>query len=96
MPISSKDIVPFKEARSQLTALAEDACGGQEKIITRNGRAYVALIGAQRLDYYHRLEQQNIHLRLLDEVEAGLGDIETGDLISVAELKAHYGGAGDD
>ena len=90
MPFSSEDIVPFKEARARLTALAEDACAGHEKIITRNGRAYVALIDAQRLDYYHRLEQQNIHLRLLDEAETGLDDIEQGNLMSVAELKAHY------
>lgn len=90
MPFSSKDIVPFKEARTHLTSLAEEACAGHEKIITRNGKAYVALIDVQRLDYYHRLAQQNIHLQLLDEVETAMSDIEQGNLMSVAELKAIY------
>ncbi len=40
---------------------------GSEKIITKNGRSYVALIDADRLDYYHRLEQERIHLLLLEE-----------------------------
>ncbi|MEA3465671.1 MAG: type II toxin-antitoxin system Phd/YefM family antitoxin [Thermodesulfobacteriota bacterium] len=91
MPFSSKDIVPMKEVRAHFTALAEDVCAGQEKIITRNGKAYVALIDAERLDYYHQLERQSIHLCLIDEVEAGLDDVEQGNLLSVAELKAAYG-----
>ncbi len=91
MPFSSKDIVPLKEMRARLTELAEEACTGQEKIITRNGKAYVALIDARRLDYYHRLEQENIHLGLLDEAARGWDDVEAGDLLTVAELKSRYG-----
>ncbi len=91
MPISSKDIVPLKEVRARLTELAEEACAGKEKIITRNGKAYVALIDARRLDYYHRLEKENIHLTLLDEASRGWDDVESGALMSVAELKAKYG-----
>jgi len=64
---------------------------GREKIITRNGKAYVALIDARRLDYYHRLEKENIHLTLLDEAAKGWDDVESGNLMSVAELKAKYG-----
>jgi len=91
MSLSSKDIVPLKEMRARLTELAEEACSGREKIITRNGKAYVALIDARRLDYYHRLEKENIHLTLLDEATKGWDDVESGDLMSVAELKAKYG-----
>ncbi|GAB4167339.1 MAG: hypothetical protein Tsb0017_09000 [Geothermobacteraceae bacterium] len=91
MAISSKDIVPLKETRSRLTELAEEACQGREKIITRNGKAYVALIDARRLDYYHRLEREHIHLTLLEEASRGWDDVESGDVCSVAELKALYG-----
>jgi hypothetical protein len=91
MPFSSKDIVPLKEMRARLTELAEEVCAGREKIITRNGKAYVALIDARRLDYYHRLERENIHLGLLDAAAAGWDDVEQGNLLSVAELKARYG-----
>jgi prevent-host-death family protein len=91
MSITSKDIVPLKEMRARLTELAEEACQGHEKIITRNGKAYVALIDARRLDYYHRLERENIHLTLLEEAARGWDDVESGDLLSVAELKARYG-----
>ncbi|ORJ59314.1 type II toxin-antitoxin system Phd/YefM family antitoxin [Geothermobacter hydrogeniphilus] len=91
MPITSRDIVPLKETRARLTELAEEACQGREKIITRNGKAYVALIDARRLDYYHRLERENIHLTLLEEAGRGWDDVEAGNLCSVAELKARYG-----
>jgi len=90
MPFANKNIVPLQEMQEHLIALAEEVCNGQEKIITRNGRAYVALIDAKRLDYYHRLEKQNIHLHLLDEIALGWNDVEQGDLSSVAELKAAY------
>jgi len=74
-----------------LTELAEEVCQGREKIITRNGKAYVALIDVRRLDYYHRLERENIHLTLLEEAARGWDDVEAGELLSVAELKSRYG-----
>ena len=58
---------------------------------TRNGKAYVALIDARRLDYYQRLERETIHLTLLDEATRGWDDVEANELLSVAELKARYG-----
>jgi len=51
---------------------------GSEKIITKNGESYVALIDANRLDYYHRLERERIHLLLLEDVKRGLADIAAG------------------
>lgn len=91
MPIATRDIVPLSQARARLSELAEEAHRGAEKVITRNGEAYVALIDAARLDHYHRLEREHIHLRLLDEAERGLDDVEAGRLEGVADLRALYG-----
>lgn len=78
MGISVNDVVPFTQARAQLSELAEQAKGGAEKIITKNGESYVALIDAERLDYYHRLERERIHLLLLDDARRGLADVLAG------------------
>jgi prevent-host-death family protein len=91
MPIESRDIVPLTQVRARLSELAEEAHAGAEKIITRNGEAYVALIDASRLDHYHRLEREHIHLSLLEEAESGWDDVEAGRVLSVAELRARYG-----
>jgi prevent-host-death family protein len=77
MGITTKDVIAFTQARANLSLLAEEVKAGAEKIITRNGESYVALIDAERLDYYH-LERERIHLILLDEAEKGLADIAAG------------------
>ena len=78
MGISVNDVVPFTQARASLSELADQAKQGAEKIITKNGESYVALIDADRLDYYHRLERERIHLLLIDDAKRGLEDIRTG------------------
>ena len=78
MSFSASDVVPFTQARANLSELAEQAKAGAEKIITKNGESYVALIDADRLDYYHRLERERIHLLLIDDAKRGLADIEAG------------------
>ena len=78
MSITTKDVIPFTQARANLSVLAEEVKAGAEKIITRNGESYVALIDATRLDYYHRLERERIHLILLEDAEKGLADIAAG------------------
>jgi prevent-host-death family protein len=78
MGFSARDVVPFTQARANLSELAEQAKAGAEKIITRNGESYVALIDADRLDYYHRLERERIHLLLIDDARRGLADITAG------------------
>ncbi len=78
MAISTSDVVPFSQARANLSDLAEQVKGGAEKIITKNGESYVALINAERLDYYHRLERERIHLLLIDDARRGLEDIVAG------------------
>jgi prevent-host-death family protein len=78
MGFSVSDVVPFTQARAKLSELADQAKAGAEKIITKNGESYVALIDADRLDYYHRLERERIHLLLIDDARRGLADIAAG------------------
>ena len=78
MSISARDVVPFTQARATLSDLAEQVKAGAEKIITKNGESYVALIDAERLDHYHRLERERIHLLLIDEAGKGLDDVAAG------------------
>jgi len=90
MPISSKDIVPLNQVRARLTELADEVRAGSEKIITRNGESYVALIDARRLDHYHRLEREHIHLTLLDEASEAWEDVELSRTLSVDEARAKH------
>ena len=78
MGISASDIIPLSQARSNFSELAEAVRAGAEKIITKNGESYVALIDAQRLDYYHHLERERIHLLLIDDAAKGLDDVAAG------------------
>jgi prevent-host-death family protein len=80
MEFSLKNIIPLSQARANLSELADQAKAGAEKIITKNGESYVALIDAQRLDYYHRLEREHIHLLLIDEINAGVDDVDAGHI----------------
>ena len=78
MSIAAKDVVPFTQARATLSELADEVKQGSEKIITKNGESYVALIDSDRLDDCHRLERERIHLLLLEDVKRGLADIAAG------------------
>lgn len=78
MAISSKDVIGLSQARARLSEIADEVKAGTEKIITKNGESYVALVDAARLDHYHRLERERIHLVLLDEADKGLQDIRRG------------------
>lgn len=90
MAIKSDDIVPLNQVRARLTELAEEVRAGAEKIITRNGESYVALVDARRLDHYHRLEREHIHLALLEEAARGLEDVRDGRVESAREMLARY------
>ena len=78
MGFTASDVVPFTVARANLSELAEQAKAGAEKIITKNGESYVALIDASRLDYYHLLERERIHILLIEDTRKGLEDIKAG------------------
>lgn len=78
MAISAADVIPLSQARANLSELADQVRAGAEKIITKNGESYVAIIDAQRLDYYHQLERERIHLVLIDDASKGLADVAAG------------------
>ena len=89
MNLRTIDVVPISEARARLTELADEVVGaGSEKVLTKNGSSFVAIIDARKLDYYHSLEEEHAGLVLLDEAETGLRQILTGQRVSANELMA--------
>jgi len=92
MAISSKDIVSLTRARAKLTDLCEEIQKEQsEKIVTKNGESSIAMISAEKLDYYHRLEREHIHLILLEEAIHGIERANAGRVFTLAKMKARYG-----
>ena len=92
MAISSKDIIPLTRARAKLTELcAQVQREHGEKILTKNGESCAALIAAERLDHYHRLEREHVHLALLEEAVRGVKDVNGGNVLTAAKLRARYG-----
>jgi prevent-host-death family protein len=87
MTVYSRDIVPLSAARSRFSELADEARAGDDKIITKNGEAYVALIDIDKLDHYRQLEKERGELLLLGDVSRSLDDIEAGRVLSEAEFK---------
>lgn len=78
MAFSVNNVISLSQARANLSELAEQVKAGAEKIVTKNGESYIALINAKRLDYYHQLERARIHLLTLDDAIQGLADVEAG------------------
>lgn len=78
MAFSVNSVISLSQARANLSELAEQVKAGAEKIVTKNGESYIALINAKRLDYYHQLERARIHLLTLDDAIQGLADVEAG------------------
>ena len=86
MSFSTQDVVPISEARARLTELSDEVVGGAEKLLTKNGAAYVAIVDAKKLDYYHALEEEHAGLILLNEAEVGLRQVLAGNRVSNADL----------
>ncbi len=87
MASQATQTMPIREARERLVELADDVVvGGAEKLLTKNGARYVALVDARKLDYYHALEKEHGSLVLLDAAEAGLRQVLAGDVLSDEEL----------
>lgn len=80
MAISARDVIPLSQARANLSELADQVKAGAEKIVTKNGESYVAIIDAQRLDYYHQLERERIHLLLIEDASKGLASVASGNV----------------
>lgn len=91
MAISSKDRISLAHAQATLTNLcAEVNRDHGEKIITKNGESYAALIDTERLDYYQRLDREHVHIKLLEEAVRGLHDVNAGNVVSIKKLKTLY------
>ena len=86
MAFSTRDVVPISDARARLTELSDEVVAGAEKLLTKNGAAYVAIVDARKLDYYHALEAEHAGLILLNEAEVGLRQILAGNRVSNADL----------
>lgn len=86
MGLRTSDVVPISEARARLTELADEVVGGAEKVLTKNGASFVALVDARKLDYYHALEEEHAGLVLLDEAEVGLRQVLAGQRVSTDAL----------
>lgn len=44
MGISAGDLIPLSQARANFSELAEEVKAGAEKIVTKNGESFIALI----------------------------------------------------
>ena len=87
MGVRAADVVPISEARARLTELAEDVVGhGSEKVLTKNGASYVALVDARKLDFLHALEAEHAGLVLVQAAVEGLEDLAAGRLLDDSEL----------
>jgi prevent-host-death family protein len=87
MGLRTSDIVPISEARARLTELADEVVGGgAEKVLTKNGTSFVAIVDARKLDYYHALEEEHAGLVLLNEAEVGLRQVVAGQRVSADDL----------
>jgi prevent-host-death family protein len=87
MTVYSRDIVPLSAARSRFSELADEARAGDDKIITKNGEAYVALIDIDKLDHYRQLEKERGDLLLLADVSKSLDDLEAGRVLTETAFK---------
>ena len=85
--IATKDIVPISRARARLTELADDVSKtGHEKVFTKNGESYVALITADQLDDYRRFREAE-HLSMLRALVEAAEDIDAGRVYTSDEFK---------
>src|SRR6476659_8394187 len=80
--------VPVRELRSNLSSLLDDVSDRRDHVlVTRNGAPAAAIIP---IDEYEALEETAEILSdsdALSALEAGLGEIERGDTITLAELR---------
>lgn len=86
MSFSTQDVVPISDARARLTELSDEVVAGAEKLLTKNCSAYVALVDAKKLDFYHALEEEHASLVLLAEAEHGLSEVFSGKRVSNDDL----------
>lgn len=85
--ITTKDIVPISQARVRLTEIADDVSkSGHEKVFTKNGESYVALITAGQLDDYRRFKEAE-QLSMLKALVEAAEDVDAGRVYTWDEFK---------
>jgi prevent-host-death family protein len=93
MSFAVRDVIPLTRARATLSELADEVKTGAEKIITKNGESYVALIDADKLDYYHELEKWQQIQDMEDDVVSSLTDVLNGRVLpaqaAIDHLRQH-------
>ena len=87
MTVYSRDIVPVSAARARFAELVDEAHAGDDKIITKNGEAYVALIDIAKLDYYRQAVRERGQLLQLGDIERSLDDLDAGRVLTEAQLE---------
>lgn len=85
MPIRTCDVVPISEAGAQLTQLADEVVAGHEKLLTKNGVGYVALVDARRLDYYRELEAEFGFMLLASAAMEALATVGKGNVLTTEQ-----------
>ncbi|SAL21644.1 addiction module antitoxin [Caballeronia arvi] len=85
---SATDIIPLSHASARLSELVDEVRDGTEKIITKDGKRWAALISAEKLDAFHRMELAQLHLQTLHDVKNGLDDIAAGRTTSALDAIA--------
>ena len=87
MTVYSRDIVPLSAARSRFSELVDEAHAGDDKIITKNGEAYVAVIDIAKLDYYRQAVRERGQMLQLQDIERSLDDIDAGRVLTEAQFE---------
>jgi antitoxin (DNA-binding transcriptional repressor) of toxin-antitoxin stability system len=78
VPARPEDLVSIADAQLRLSELADEVLAGAEKILTKDGLPYVAMIDARKLDFLHALEAEHSSMVLLDDAARGLQDAIDG------------------
>ena len=87
MTVYSRDIVPLSAARSRFSELVDEAHAGDDKIITKNGEAYVAVIDIAKLDYYRQAVRERGQMLQLQDIERSLDDLDAGRVLTEAQFE---------
>lgn len=91
MPIRTQEMLPLSEASSRLTELADDVVAGVEKVLTKDGEPFVAIIDARKLAYYRALEAEHRQRVVLDGTAKGFNDTLSGRVRSGDEFRESVG-----
>ncbi|WP_027210541.1 MULTISPECIES: type II toxin-antitoxin system Phd/YefM family antitoxin [Burkholderiaceae] len=93
MPIRIQEVLPLSDASSQFAKLADDVVAGSEKVLTKNGEPFVALIDTRKLAYYRALEAEHRQRVVPSDIAKGLEDMLSGRVRSEIEFRKSVGGS---